>query len=113
MPEASETLPDVPCGYLLGSPSASRWRQSAQLTFYVIQEARMPGMDLSSTPIYLVRNELFVILEIVNLLDHFLEACIIDLGNDYKGTGLTTGNFVRCLEDINGLNNFTCFLDGK
>ena len=71
----------------------------------------MPGMDLLS--IYLVRNELVVILEIVNLLDHFLEACVIDLGNAYEGAGLTTGNFVRRPEDIDGLNKFTFFLDGK
>ena len=73
----------------------------------------MLGMDLWSTTVYLVWNELIVILKIINLLDHFLEVCILDLGNGHEGTGLMTGNFVRCPEDINGLNKFTFFLDGK
>ena len=73
----------------------------------------MPGMDFLSTTICLVWNEVVVIHEIVNLLDHFLESCVIDLGNAYEGTGLTAGNFVTCPEDIDGLNKFTFFLDGK
>jgi hypothetical protein len=73
----------------------------------------MPRIDLLRTIDYRVQNELIVILEIINLLDHFLEACVIDLGNAYKGTGLMTGNFVRHPEDINGLSKFTFFLDRK
>jgi hypothetical protein len=53
--------------------------KSAQLNFYVIQEAWMPGIDLLSTTVYLLWNELIVIPEILNLLNHFLEACVIDL----------------------------------
>ena len=73
----------------------------------------MPRMDLACRTVDLALNQLIIILEIINLLDHFLEAYIIDLGNAHEGTGLMTGHFVRCPEDIDGLNNFTFFLYRK